>query len=1247
MLPRRRPHLPLALLVLFGLAGCFDGGLGDDVVVKCASGVDCPAALRCAIAQGRCVDLNDVCVRADGREAVAVDDGAPCDAGICLGGRCVGARCGDGLGSDDEECDDGNDVDGDLCTNGCTDARCGDGALQVGVEACDDGNDVDGDGCDAGCVPSGCGNGIGAGDEECDDDNAIDDDGCTNACTLPRCGDGILQLGEECDDDLFAPGGGGVDGDGCNSCRVDVCGDGVVFVGVEACDDGVGAGVSGDGCRADCRKLEVCGDQIVDDNEACDDGNANDGDACSGCAPVSWLTTVLVGGTAALDAESLSFRAIGFALDRSDDAIMISNSLVVRLAPDGTITLVAGTGFGGFVGSGGDGGPASLAGVNPSAVAVDGLGQIFLADDENHLIRKIDVDGIITTLAGSGVQGSSGDGGLALIARLDAPAGVAVDGRGNVYFSEPSRHHVRRIALDGTIDRFAGTGTAGTEGDGRAASLATLDTPRALAVDARGRVFIAVDQRVRVVDVDGVIRAFAGNGGGSGSSGDGGLAVDAGLGDVAAIAVDGDGLLVANVPVEGPPGPSFPASVRRVDVDGIIDQLAFVSLPRGVASDRAGRVLVLDDRSLVAINADGSLTTISAGGVQQVSDEGRPSLSRDARVFGLAIAADDTLLAADQEQDTVVGVDASGLLSTRAGNGSVGATGNGGPAVLATLDNPAGIDVDAAGQLFLCDSGNRGVRRIDVDGVITQIVGGGGANERNLVGPTDVAIAADGTVLIADGHRVVRAEDFGVVVVAGDTVPGFVADGQPATRLNSPVAIAFDLQGRLLVTDTGNARVRRLEENGTFTTVAGNGGFGFTGDGLQATSAEIGLPVGLAVDSDGRLFIADVQNAAVRVVGPDGVIGSVVGQAGAPLSGDGGPAAAAGVVAPLALAVDSVGRLYIADAAANVVRVVDVDGTIRSVLGQVDPVGIGPFAIGTLRFPTESTVIDGVWFAASPTGNLWRAQLDEELLDIVVGYPTGTAGGNARFSRLLDDPAGVAFDDLNRTLFIAERGQGALRVVNADDVDAAAWTIAGDVRFGQGSAPAGLAFDGFNRRVLITDVGDHCIRAVAADTFAVSEVAGSCGTLGFLDGDDALFFQPSHLVVAESGAIYVSDTGNQRVRRIDVDGRTETILGDGVASSGGAGSPARVFSVDTPGQLALDAAGNLFVTSRNTVREIANVDGDDDADGDDLVITIYGETPRDTFPQDVTQCLATLALLADDTLLVADRCQGMLMELSR
>jgi len=185
--------------------------------------------------------------------------------------------CGNMMLEGPEECDDGNDVNNDGCTNACTISDCGDGILDTtpgSTEECDDGNSNDEDACTNSCTLPDCGDGItsGGAGEECDDQNQIDDDGCTNACTLPACGDGILHTGEQCDD------GNAIDGDDCtNACTNPRCGDGVVQMG-EACDDGNTD--DNDDCRNNC-SLATCGDGVVQAPEECDDGNATNDDECS------------------------------------------------------------------------------------------------------------------------------------------------------------------------------------------------------------------------------------------------------------------------------------------------------------------------------------------------------------------------------------------------------------------------------------------------------------------------------------------------------------------------------------------------------------------------------------------------------------------------------------------------------------------------------------------------------------------------------------------------------------------------------------------------------------------------------------------------------------------------------------------------------------------------------------------------------------------------------------------------------
>ncbi len=198
------------------------------------------------------------------------DDGDAVDTNNCTN-ACRLPVCGDSLQQPWEQCDDGNVVDGDACSNECKLPACGDGAVQTGEE-CDDGNQLSNDACTSACKLAACGDGIIQAGEDCDDGNGVDADACSNKCARPRCGDAIIQTGEECDD------GNGINDDACsNSCRQPRCGDAIMQLG-EECDDGNRN--PADGCNNLCR-LPVCGNAAVEPGEECDDGNKLDGDACT------------------------------------------------------------------------------------------------------------------------------------------------------------------------------------------------------------------------------------------------------------------------------------------------------------------------------------------------------------------------------------------------------------------------------------------------------------------------------------------------------------------------------------------------------------------------------------------------------------------------------------------------------------------------------------------------------------------------------------------------------------------------------------------------------------------------------------------------------------------------------------------------------------------------------------------------------------------------------------------------------
>ena len=414
----------------------------------------------------------------------------------------------------------------------------------------------------------------------------------------------------------------------------------------------------------------------------------------------------------------------------------------------------------------------------PDGVATDSGGGLYIADMNNHRIRRVDPSGTITTIAGTGERGFSGDSGPATSARVNSPDGVATDGAGNIYIADSSNHRIRRVDSSGTITTVAGTGEFG---DGGPATQAQLIYPDDVAVDGLGNVYIADrnNHRIRKVDSTGTITTIAGTG-------------ERGFG--------GDG------------GPATQAQLAN---------------PGGVAVDGLGNVYISD------------------------------SLNQRIRK-----------------------VDPSGIISTIAGTGERGFGGDGGPAAAARLYNPHGVTIDSGGSLYISDWGNHRIRRVDPSGTISTIAGtgergfggdGGPATAAQLSYPNGVALDSGGNVYIADisNHRIRKVDLSGIIsTFAGTGERGFGGDGGPAVeaQLYSPYGVATDVAGSLYIADFGNHRIRRVDPSGTITTIAGTGERGFGGDGGPATQAQLANPRGIAVGGGGNVYIAGWFNRRIRVL---------------------------------------------------------------------------------------------------------------------------------------------------------------------------------------------------------------------------------------------------------------------------------------------------------------------------------------------------------------------------------------------
>jgi trimeric autotransporter adhesin len=573
----------------------------------------------------------------------------------------------------------------------------------------------------------------------------------------------------------------------------------------------------------------------------------------------------------------------------------------------------------------------------PRSVAIDPAGNLYIADTSDNRIRKVNFSGIISTYAGTGAPGYSGDRGNATLAELSGPTGVAVDGSGNVYVAERDNFRVRRISIDGTINTVAGAGTAGFSGDTGPALSAQI-TPLAVAVDNKGNLFIAdgTNYRIRKVDPNGTITTIAGTGA-SGYSGDTGPAASALIGLVTALAVDSAGnLYLADLSSE---------RVRKIDVTGMITTVAGcgdygyiddglpatseIMLPNGVAIDGSGNLLISDINLNVVRRVDSS-----TGLIFTVAGNGNPGFLGDTGTAinaelngpaGLTVDSNNQIYIADLLNQRIRKV-AGSTITTYAGTSDR----DGGSALSAFLNLPEGLAISGAGNIVVADTGGMTARRFSVGGTISGI-------GQVLAPPHGVAADAAGNYYVTDDEPLVlKITPAGVTsIVAGMSQDGYSGDGGPATAamISMPTGVAVDSGYNVYFTDYNNNRIRKVSASGTITTIAGNGRFIFSGDNGPALFAGVD-PLDVAVDNTNNLYVADRLNNRIRKITPAGTITTVAGTGLPGYSGDGGPATSALLNTPTGIAVDSAANLYIADNGNSVVRRVTASGLITTIAGN-------------------------------------------------------------------------------------------------------------------------------------------------------------------------------------------------------------------------------------------------------------------------------------------------------------------------
>ena len=640
----------------------------------------------------------------------------------------------------------------------------------------------------------------------------------------------------------------------------------------------------------------------------------------------------------------------------------------------------------------------------PSSIVTDANGNVFFGASP-YIILKLDPNGVLTRVAGTGTPGLSGDGGLAINAQLNSTGPLALDAAGNLYIGDDVDGRIRKIQ-NGVISTIAGGGTQ--TGDNIPALNALLKSINDIAVDAAGNVYFdPLDcSQVQIGSYNcigsirkisnGIVTTIAGNGT-WGYSGDGGPSTSAQLAGPGLMAIDGAGILYFN---------DFG---QKNDVTPQLSYSHIRKIQNGIIST------VTNTASLAAVDQAGNL-------------------------YLAAVSPGQTFYI--QELRNGITTTIAGTMDYTPGQ----SLGDNGPAVDAVLGGVQGVSVDRAGNVFITSSGQSNtippsfdvVRKIS-NGMITTVAGGAlgsmasigdngppagaqlyffkGAN--NYVTSGNVAMDAAGNVYIVEFNRVRKISQGVITTVAGTGLAGFAGDGGPATEalLNDPWGVGLDAAGNLYIADQGNLRVREVS-NGIITTIAGNGTLGYSGDGgpaigammgvgglavspggdvyvsdpyyrqvvrkissgtittvsglgtnygenIPATSSGLSQPTGLALDGAGNLYIAEYFFNRVREIS-NGMISTVAGLAPGPDSGDGGPAASAAVNFPTALAVDALGRLYIGEGL-RVRRV--ANGIINTVAGN------GTYGYSGDGGSATSAAVNAGGLAVGPNGQVYEADL--------------------------------------------------------------------------------------------------------------------------------------------------------------------------------------------------------------------------------------------------------------------------------
>lgn len=781
---------------------------------------------------------------------------------------------------------------------------------------------------------------------------------------------------------------------------------------------------------------------------------------------------------------------------------------------------------------------------------------------------------------GPGVADGSGRG-----ARFKAPTGVALDSAGNVYVADQNNFTIRKITPQGLVTTIAGTaGQTGTNNaTGSAARFGSVaGGPTGIAIDNNsGNIYVSdtanyTIRKLTLVNSNWQVTTLAGTGGLSGTNDNTGAA-------------------------------------------------ARFSSPTGLTVDRGGNIYVTDNFAVRRITPAGVVTTIAGSGNQSGTTDGTNSTARFGFITGgpkgIAVDSATNLYVADTLNNTIRKITPVGtdwVVTTLAGTALIGGfsdgTNNG-----ASFSNPYGATFDNAGNLYVSDTSGQTIRKISFVGtnaIVTTIAGAAatfgfadGTNDAaRFQTPDGMATDSAGNLYVADfGNDEIRkmtpsGTNWIVTTLAGQAGgPGFLDGTGNAAQFDLPDGIAIDASSNLYIGDTFNHTIRKVTAAGVVTTIAGSPGNKGYADGVgTAQSAQFNTPLGLSMDSNGNLYIADSSNDTIRKITPAGIVTTFAGQVGitgsANLTGT-----AASFNQPASTAVDSHGNIYVADLVNRTIRKITSGGTVSTFAGTTSQQGTNDGVGGAAKFMSPQAVAvdssDNIYVADQGGHTIRKITSDGTVTTLAgLGKSSGTNDGVGNVARF-NGPQGVAVDKAGN-VYVADTGNQIVRIITPGGSVTTLAGLAGQSGSADGTnrvarfaAPRGIAVDG-QTNIYVSDVNNSTIRKLVINgtNCIVTTFAGTAGQNGDVDalGTAARFHSVFGLVADPTGNLYAADRYNAVIRKITPDGNVTTFAGVGgtVGSTDGSGGAALFYG---PEALTVDGSGNIYVIEffNNTVRKIA------------------------------------------------------------